>query len=481
MNSGLGLLQNLSEEDLDWVFARGEQLHLAPGDVLMTAGTEAESFHLVMQGVVSVQVPELGDQALKTLGAGKVVDELSYLDRRPRKFTVVAAEDAMLLALRFDDLDARVASNPIFAAAWYRSLAELMAHDLREGGGTLGHHDGLVTQTNAWQKLQEALNRLKQATARVDNEALAQGGQASNEAMDEVREAFRHLVSQTDAYMGSSAPLSEDVADALGRRLFEEMLPLVLLTRSARHVYEKPTVFAGDFETTHLIYENRPEGTGRLGPLLDECFLQLPSARAIRNRRELATQLLAAFTEEHVESGNEGPLRVLSLGCGSAEELFDAYQAIGKPEALRAWALDVDAAPVVLVAERSAREGLTEYLTSSEINLVELAVGRSHFDEDKLDLVYSLGMTSYLDDQAVVKVLNYVHGLLKPGGRLLLGAFHPRNPVRPVMEHILDWRVNHRSETRLNRLLEASHFGAQADDFCYEDENIVYFALVVKA
>ena len=60
----------------------------------------------------------------------------------------------------------------------------------------------------------------------------------------------------------------------------------------------------------------------------------------------------------------------------------------------------------------------------------------------------------YFGDELAVTLLNWVHDRLRPGGRVILGNFHPRNPTRALMDHVLDWKLVHRDESDLNRLFE---------------------------
>ncbi len=66
-----------------------------------------------------------------------------------------------------------------------------------------------------------------------------------------------------------------------------ELLPYLLLTRSAERMYRKPRGYAGDFLTIAWMYADEPGGAGELGCLLDRAFLNQPAAKAVRNRRGL--------------------------------------------------------------------------------------------------------------------------------------------------------------------------------------------------
>ena len=113
-------------------------------------------------------------------------------------------------------------------------------------------------------------------------------------------------------------------------------------------------------------------------------------------------------------------------------------------------------------------------------NLVYLAMGRQKLELPPQDLVYSIGLIDYFNDKFVAKLMDYGHRLLKPGGRLILGNFHPDNPTKALMDHVLEWRLIHRTEEDMDRLYEASAFQRPCSNVYYEEERVNLFAECVK-
>ena len=90
--------------------------------------------------------------------------------------------------------------------------------------------------------------------------------------------------------------------------------------------------------------------------------------------------------------------------------------------------------------------------------------------------MYSIGLIDYFRDDFVVKLLDWIYDRLAPGGRVILGNFHPRNPIRALMDHVLEWSLIHRTEEDMNRLFERSKFGRPCSRILYEPERINLFA-----
>ena len=73
-------------------------------------------------------------------------------------------------------------------------------------------------------------------------------------------------------------------------------------------------------------------------------------------------------------------------------------------------------------------------------------------------------------------LINWIYDRLRPGGRVLLGNFHPRNPTRGLMDHVLEWRLTHRDEAAMSRLLQGSKFGRPCTRVMFEDDGVDLFA-----
>jgi SAM-dependent methyltransferase len=255
------------------------------------------------------------------------------------------------------------------------------------------------------------------------------------------------------------------------------MMPLVQRAENGRRWYEKPRGFAGDFGTIARIYDDEARGESEVDRILDRCFLDLPAVFAVQNRRAvLASQIRATIRA----CAERGPARVTSLACGPAREVFDMFARLDDERVLEATLVDSDREALAYCgAERTART-LDEQIELIDANLVQIAHGRSALWLPPQDLVFSGGLIDYLEDRAVVKLLDWIHGMLAPGGRVILGAFHKRNPTRAMMDHVLDWRLVHRDEVDMNRIARASAFGKPCSRFLYEPQNINLFAEIVK-
>ena len=90
-------------------------------------------------------------------------------------------------------------------------------------------------------------------------------------------------------------------------------------------------------------------------------------------------------------------------------------------------------------------------------------------------------MIDYFNDKLTIKIIDLIYDLLVPGGRVILGNFHPRNRLKAIMDHVFDWRLIHRREEDMDRLFQASRFGRSCSNIRFEPEGINLFAECIKA
>lgn len=333
-----------------------------------------------------------------------------------------------------------------------------------------------VCHASHW-TLDAAIAELKAAFTAVDRAALRNGGDVPVDLASEFQNRFTAFCLLLNGHLSDSSPHNEETYEALGAHIQRELLPYILLTENGERWYAKPRGYAGDFLSIEWIYRNQAGGSGRIGPLLDRCFLDLPAATAVRNRRGLLREEI----EKTIAARQSATARVLSLACGPARELFDVYETLEDPAILAATCADMDLQALAFVADLRDARKLKRTMHLVNANLVHVAMGRAKLELPPQDLAYSIGLIDYFEDPFVIHLLNAIHDRLRPGGRVILGNFHPDNPTRAVMVHLLDWKLIHRSEDDMNRLFKASKFGRPCDEIRFEAERINLFAIGSRA
>lgn len=470
----LDIFQHLRQEDVQWILASAELKTIPANGVLVREDDPSDAIFFVADGLFDVHV--FAGQPIKVgqLGPGEVIGEISWLDRKPVSASVRAVETSAVLALSTALLEHKLAGDPVFAARLFRGLATLTAERLRKTTSQVRRSQWAATPQPTLAKsaggsaILQKVGEFKALVAAADKEADA-GGKLLDATAARVRRAFEGLERAT-------GPQSAEAITGLSDALQAELLPFVRLTETGERLYAKPRGYAADFQTIETIYANTPKGEGRIGTALDGCILNLAALKAIRNRRHLiATEILSALSSTTKE------VHIASLGCGPAREIFDVLERIDDAERLHVSCIDVDREALAQVEARCAEEKLGGSVRTFHGNLIYLATGRQELDLRPQDLIYSLGLIDYVSDEAAIELINWMHGNLRPGGRVILGSFHPRNPTRGLMDHVLDWRLVHRDEAQMNQLFQTSKFAQPSTRIVFEQEGIDLFAECRKA
>ena len=476
MQQAITLLEQFTDGDAEWLLAVGQQRDVAQGEAAIEAGQDVDELYIVVQGLLGVFADEVGTQ-LAAVGPGDLLGEMAFVTGTPPTESVRALENSTLLAIPFAGLEQRADEEPAFSVRLHRSLARLLGVRLRAANSRLRvqAQGDEVRHPPGWSRLSEPIERFKQAVFVANEEAGNNDDEVPEATRDRIVEEFHGFCALLNEVMTHDID-NERVREEVATRLQHELLPYILLTESAERFYTKPRGYAGDFLTLEMIYRNEPGGQNAIGRLIDHCFLDTWAARSVRHRRGLLTaEIDAAIASRPGET-----TQITSLACGPAREVFDAFSQLDDPTTLHANLIDIDLQALAFVADKAASEGLDRQMSLVSENLIRLALGRSESDIRDQDLVYSIGLIDYFGDDLVVRLMDLVHGMLRPGGRIILGNVHSRNPSRGLMDHVLDWKLVHRTEQDMDRLFEASAFGRPSTNIRFEDEGLNMFAECVR-
>ena len=477
MQAGLTVLHELSEGDIDWLLAEGREEAVRRDTALVKAGARIHTVYLVLDGLLRVFINAPGDRELATLGPGEIVGEMSFLEDRPASATVVAAEPSRLLVLERQRLEEKLREDPSFSARFYKALAMVTSRRLRDALGALGRWVesepiGAPEELARWSEIARITQEFKVLLVKTDKLV---GESPETNAGAVLGPAFSAFCSAINVAIGDNSAEAIDAREELGARVQREILPYLMRARTPHRLYAKPRGYACDFGTVELIEQNQPHGTGRLGLLLDRSFLALPAVAALRHRRQHLARIISQMAATRAD-----PLRVTGIGVGPAGELFDAFAKLDSAAQLLGTIVEFDGQALAHLAARRKGLPFASQLELHSENLVRLAVGRSEVSVNDQDLVYCIGLPDHFSDRFMVSLLDYIHGLLRPGGRVVVGSFHPRNPAKAFLDHVLAWRAVHRSEPEVDAMLARSRFAKPCERFQIIEPDVYFLAEAVK-
>ncbi|HEY6876529.1 MAG TPA: hypothetical protein VI299_00870, partial [Polyangiales bacterium] len=214
-------------------------------------------------------------------------------------------------------------------------------------------------------------------------------------------------------------------------------------------VKHKPLGYAGDYEMMNMLYRDHREGDGLFAKALNVWATSQPAARANINRIEY----IGSKLQETIRSRPEGVVRVASIGCGPAQEIYSflkRYPELGRRLDI---ALIDQEEKAIDYCERSLAPLAAG--TGAHIRVIKDSARRLLTDRrlaaslGECDLLYSAGLFDYLAARSFSALLATLYGALAPDGVLLIGNVAQHNPDRAQMEYIGEWYLHHRSPDEL--------------------------------
>jgi len=470
---GYDLLNFFHEERHVHVLALAEARTLKAEEVLIAQGEAQPGLFIVTRGLLDVRVGSQKPISVGKRGVGELLGEVSFLTGEGANATVVAQEASEVLALAAEPLRQELQQNPRFASGVYQLLGRVVARKLTELSRRAVPYTVAITHSQELDgKLRSTVHQFKAELFEIETALGKQKGEVSEESRSETRAILDRVMEFLGTLFGPDSDVPEALQQDVGHFIRLELLPYILMSRICEQSYTKPRGYAGDFKAIDILYNNKPAGAGRLGPLLDDYFLNIAVAQAVRNRRGL---LLEVF-QELLDETSQKQLQITSLACGPAREVFDFFERLDDPSRVLFHCLDLDFQALSSVSRVAEERGIERHIKLMHENLILLAMGRHETSLPPQDLMYSIGLIDYFPDNLVIKLLNWIRPLLRPGGKVVVGNFDPRNPDRAFLDHLLEWPLIYRNPDDMRRLFASSDFGDRPVDIRYEDRGINLFA-----
>ncbi len=249
----------------------------------------------------------------------------------------------------------------------------------------------------------------------------------------------------------------------LHKRYFQKQLHhLLLQSPFIKRSVEKPFGYSGDYTTISMISNNTYDGETLLGKLISKHAYSTVAARVVRLRKVFIQNLIL---KEIINSSNKSDRkRILSIGCGSAREVEEIVKSNSSYINCEFHLLDFDEESLYHAEKR-----LSKYRGSSEIEIrfvnKSIRALLKEKDEVKYDLIYSLGLIDYLNDNTCKKLMKSSFAKLKSGGILVIGQYDFGTSTRCYMEYGLEWYLIYRNYKKLLELADTINNQHEKKDY----------------
>jgi len=470
---------------------QGHSLDLEPQD--------GNCLYYVDKGGVEVSYDSGGAQIVVALiGAGEFFGETGFFDGLSRVRKIKASHDTVISVmdstsaerLRLDDPRLYADFLGLIALSICKKFRKMVSDYQPLAGYSASLSSGrrprfiksrpipaAVYETEVWKRVNVEVEAFKARMYEIASSAQERSSMEMDEALyarvKETMDSFDGYLEHLAEYLSGRVELAEHVWGYV----FKEIFPYFMRSRFAERAYFKPKGYAGDFLMMEAIYRNIPDGDGLLGMMIDRYCLDCPPPRAVRDRR----RMLAGLIESHVTNimDKRDRVGIMNLACGSNRELFDFIGKFNNSHMLDCICIDADAEALeytskhVDVFEHQARIRLMQE------NVVKWAIGRVRHDFELQDIIYSAGLTDYLDERLFAALVNRSWEYLRPGGMLVLSNFSKANPNKAWMDHIFQWKLIYRDEDDLRAIFSGTPFGDNVE-ILSESQGVNLFAVAIK-
>lgn len=194
----------------------------------------------------------------------------------------------------------------------------------------------------------------------------------------------------------------------------------------------RPRGYPGDAGLIDIIYDRAPPTeVSEIGRQLFDITIRFPTSEAVRLRRRHAETILGPAWQEGK--------RICVLACGH----FREADTLAGMDLSNVTLVDQD--PLSLEIVRKRHGATAQIFEANVFRYLRAAAARG----DQFDLIYTLGLTDYLDVRAMAMLHRLVKACLAPGGTFLLANFLPGHLSVGWMDAIMDWHLIYRDEEEL--------------------------------
>ena len=252
-------------------------------------------------------------------------------------------------------------------------------------------------------------------------------------------------------------PKQIDVHKEMAQR---ELLPVVMPSPFFNRVFTKPLGYAGDYEMVNMMFKNEGAGNTTYARVIDGWLLLGGPCEAHRNRIIALEKILTELAEQTRPTNK--PIRILNIGCGPVQELQLLFSKTKFANRFEIDLLDFNKDTLAYAESKLTPllSGLDEkpeihYNLKSVQDLLRQAIERAE-PAEPYHFIYCAGLFDYLSDRVCDKLVRLFYHWCEPGGRVLITNVHSSNPVKGLMEHVMEWHLVLRDEPGMMRFAPAN-------------------------
>ncbi len=237
--------------------------------------------------------------------------------------------------------------------------------------------------------------------------------------------------------------------------------PIILCSPFVYRSFQKPLGYAGDYEMVNMMLRDPYEGSSLFAKIVNLWFINAPPCEAHRNRIKYLVGKLADETQRVVREKRVA--RILDMACGPAQEVQNFLTQNDLSDYAQFELLDFNDETLDFTG-KALEEIKRKHHRRTPVKMVKKSVNHilkeyfklndspnfSNIEHEKeYDFIYCAGLFDYLEDRICKKLMNYFYTLLAPGGLLVATNVTPSNPIRNIMEGMVEWHLIYRDHAQM--------------------------------
>jgi extracellular factor (EF) 3-hydroxypalmitic acid methyl ester biosynthesis protein len=311
---------------------------------------------------------------------------------------------------------------------------------------SIGRLRGFLADLNRWLEQVEIASDAKNVNQH--QEFCQELEQPLTPKITELFQSFEHEANQ----------LALEELDAHRSYTRRELHPLTLCAPFVHRSFTKPLGYAGDYQMVNMMLQTPIEGSSTYAKIVNTWCLRQGAPAAHRNRIDMLVEILRNESKRVFNDGRL--LRIMNIGCGPAVEIQEFLRDDPLSDRCDFTLMDFNE-ETIAYADSRLKEASQRHNRSTKIKfmhksvddlLKEVAGLRETLPPNSFDLVYCAGLFDYLSDRTCKRLMQHFYNWAAPGGLVVATNVHMNNPVRQFMEHLMEWHLIYRDESRMAAL-----------------------------
>lgn len=447
----MDFLERFNERERDRLLSVATTVRLGRGDTLIRRGEKGGDIYRVAEG--ELEVIDTRSQPVVVLDVvqrGAVVGEMAFLDEAVRSADVRAVDLAVCQRWERGALIRLLENDPNLGASFFQVLARLVSERARSVSNN-ALTGALVSRRGAGHGSEAAAAFGRGLAGELTGRLIAIEPMIRKDrevAHREVVTALQNFkVRLNEALHRMSDPDQNTAGAAIGR----ELHPYVMRSHLGELCLDRPTGHAADPLALAHLDANKAEGDGPLGEFVDGWLLDLPTSRALRERRALTSQAVL----EALPTNGTVRMLLVNVGTGSVLAHISPYLARMRGELV---CVDSNRENLAAIDARLRKRPPDLKLRLLQEDLAAVCLGQARVRHPPQDIVVLEGLLDYLPERVAASLLRWANGQVHTGGTVITTGVLP-SPDDAVFRHLLAWPMVRRTRTELESLLRAAGLG----------------------